>query len=146
VQVLLDPTMVGSHAWIEPLRSILLFSVLFLSKFRSDDPCSVGNFGWDPTISSSSQNLRVFDHSINVVLPSIIRLQSFDLPEIIFCLPVDYKLLVLMPSSLLYLPSMTSIHYLLNISQQSPPLALMATHAPTCIAFGYPLSNSFLPL
>jgi hypothetical protein len=115
VQVLLDPTMVGSRAWIEPLRSILLFSALFLSKFRSDGPRSVGNFGWDPTISSSSQTLRVFDHSINVALPSIIRLRSFDLPELIFCLPVDYKLPVLMPSSLLYLPSMTSIRCLLNI-------------------------------
>jgi hypothetical protein len=42
-------------------------------------------------------------------------LRSFDLPELIFCLPVCYKLLVLMPSSLFYLPSMTSIRCLLNI-------------------------------
>jgi hypothetical protein len=115
VQVLLDPMMVRSRAWIEPLRSILLFSTLFLSKLRSDGPRSVGNFGWDPMISSSSQTLRVFDHSINVALPSIIHLQSFNLLELIFCFPVDYKLPVLMPSSLLYLPSMTSIRCLLNI-------------------------------
>jgi hypothetical protein len=93
--------------------------------------------------------------------PSIIRLRSFDLSELIFCFPVDYKLPVLMPSSLLYLPSMTSIccllnifqqssvhssctyairssctyaiRCLLNIFQQSPPLALMAIQAPACI-------------
>ena len=37
---------------------------------------------------------------------------------------------LILPSSLLYLPSMTRIHYLLSICQQSPPLALMATKAP----------------
>jgi hypothetical protein len=47
--------------------------------------------------------------------PSLRCLRSFDLLELIFCLPVDYKLPVLMPSSLLYLPSMTSIRFLLNI-------------------------------
>jgi hypothetical protein len=50
-----------------------------------------------------------------------------------FVLPVDYKLHVLMPTSLLYLSSMTSIRCLLNIFQQSPPLALMETQAPTVI-------------
>jgi hypothetical protein len=98
------------------LHVSFLVSTLFLSKFRSDGPRSVGNFGWDPTISSSSQTLRVFDHSINVVA-LIIRLRSFDLPELIFCLPINYKLPVLMPSSLLYLPSMTSIRCLLDICQ-----------------------------
>jgi hypothetical protein len=110
VQVLLDPMMVGSRTWIEPLRSILLFSALFLSKFRSDGPRSVGNFGWDPTISSSSQT---FESSITRSMLCCLR--SFDLPELIFYLPIDYKLVVLMPSSLLYFPSMTSIRCLLNI-------------------------------
>jgi hypothetical protein len=47
------------------------------------------------------------------------------LPKILLIL-----LLVLMPSSFLYLPSMTSICCMLNIYQQSPPLALMETKAP----------------
>jgi hypothetical protein len=34
-------------------------------------------------------------------------------------MPVCYILPIFMPSSLLYLPSMTSIHYLLNICQQT---------------------------
>jgi hypothetical protein len=56
-----------------------------------------------------------FDHSIFLDLSSI------------FLLIIT---VVLKPSSLLYFPSMTSICYLLNIFQQSPPLALMATKAP----------------
>jgi hypothetical protein len=46
---------------------------------------------------------------------SFTGLQSFHQPELISCLTVYYKLPVLMPYSLLYLPSMTSIHCLLNI-------------------------------
>ena len=38
--------------------------------------------------------------------------------------------ILILPYSLLYLPSMTSIRYLLSIFQQSPPLALMATKTP----------------
>jgi len=50
------------------------------------------------------------------IIWSMLRcLRSFDLPELIFCLPIGYKLHVLMPYSLLYFPSMTSIHCLLNI-------------------------------
>ena len=70
VQVLFDPTVVGPWDRIWRLRSVSLFSVLFLSIFRSNGPRSVGNFGWDPMIRNAS---RAFDHFFNVALPSIIR-------------------------------------------------------------------------
>ena len=58
----------------------------------------------------------------------LIELALQRLPKIHLML-VYYILPILVPYSLLYLPSMTSIHCLLNICQQSPPLALMATKA-----------------
>jgi hypothetical protein len=58
-------------------------------------------------------------------LPTILCTISSDLIEValqllpkILLVPVYYNLPVLMPSSLLYLPSMTSICYLLNISNK----------------------------
>ena len=64
-------------------------------------------------IQQSEMLLELYRPSI--ILSMLRCLRSFDLPELIFYFPVDYKLPILMPSSLLYLPSMTSIHCLLNI-------------------------------
>jgi hypothetical protein len=64
-------------------------------------------------IQRSEMLLELYGPSI--ILSMLRCLRSFDLPGLIFYLPVDYKLPILMPSSLLYLPSMTSIRCLLNI-------------------------------
>jgi hypothetical protein len=102
----------------------------------------------------------------SIILSMLRCLRSFDLPGLNFCLSIDHKLPVLMPSSPLYFPSMTSIRCLLticqqssvhssctysirssctyaircllNICQQSPPLALMEIQAPACIQISSP--------
>jgi hypothetical protein len=80
-----------------------------------------------------NDKLTLPDNNLPTILCTIsselIGLALQRLPKILL-VPVCYILPVLMPSSLLYLPSMTSMRYLLNICQQSPPLALMATKAP----------------
>jgi hypothetical protein len=77
---------------------------------------------------------------------SFMGFRAFDQPELILCFPgcvaFDHSIFLNISSVCLsvtnflylcYLPSMTSIRCLLNIFQQSPPLALMATQALTCI-------------
>jgi hypothetical protein len=150
VQVLLDPTMVGSCAWI--LTSEICPPLQRSSCLHSDLTTLVLS-GILNGIQRSGMLLKLYG-------PSIIRsmlhcLRSVDLPELIFCLPVGYKLPVLMPSSLLYFPSMTSIRCLLSIFH-----SLSVKYFPTISPFGIDgntsthmhsdstplLPNSFLPL
>jgi hypothetical protein len=97
-------------------RSEILLLKRFFSNFRS------------------FASFAAFVHS----LPSIIYLSG-----LILCLPIDYKLVVLMSSSLL--PSMTSIHCLLNICQQS--MYILSVLMPfVCTFFLYLCHSLFLYL
>jgi hypothetical protein len=58
---------------------------------------------------------------------SLLSLFKYSL-QCLLIMPIYYILYVLMPSSLLYLPSMTSIHCLLNICQHNPLRNTMEPH------------------
>ena len=139
MQVLPNPTMVGSYAQIWRLRSVLLFCAFFLSTINSDShrefrmgsndhrrfsskltlcPCFFFAAYSDLAINDK---LTLPDNNLPKILCTIssklIRLSLQCLHKILL-VPIFYILPILMPSSLLYLPSMTSMRYLLNIFQQ----------------------------
>ena len=112
----------GIQDEIQRSVALLLWSVLC--------PCFAFAAYSNPSINDK---LTLLDNNLPTILCTIsselIGLALQHLPKILM-VPIYYILPVLMPSSLLYLPSMTSMRYLLNIFQQSPPLALMETKAP----------------
>jgi hypothetical protein len=81
-------------------------------------------------LCSACSDLSIDDSCQKSSALSLLSLFESSLQHLL-TMPIYYILSVLMPSSLLYFPSMTSIHCLLNICQQSPPLALMESNTST---------------